>query len=163
MKNSKNKKLFTYMVVGALSLALSISCKSNEEPTSDTGWTHQQNPAQGSYTNGNYGSRATVTINDDGTCTISGYGYFDTTDFQYFSIRVIKWYQYYNDYIAYAGKNLYGTEKSECSDISYGYTFNRDASSAYIQVEYNNNNGHLGVTFGPEGKRYWTGRLSKVD
>ena len=32
MKNSKNKKLFTYMVVGALVMALSISCKSNEEP-----------------------------------------------------------------------------------------------------------------------------------
>ena len=34
MKNSKNKKLFTYMVVGALVMALSISCKSNEEPSS---------------------------------------------------------------------------------------------------------------------------------
>ena len=33
MKNSKNKKLFTYMVVGALVMALSISCKSNEEPS----------------------------------------------------------------------------------------------------------------------------------
>ena len=32
MKNSKNKKLFTYMVVGALVIALSIICKSNEEP-----------------------------------------------------------------------------------------------------------------------------------
>ena len=30
MKNSKNKKLFTYMVVGALVIALSISCKNDE-------------------------------------------------------------------------------------------------------------------------------------
>ena len=31
MKNSKNKKLFTYMVVGALVMALSISCKNNDK------------------------------------------------------------------------------------------------------------------------------------
>ena len=30
MKNSKNKKLFTYMVIGALVMALSISCKNDE-------------------------------------------------------------------------------------------------------------------------------------
>ena len=30
----KTKKLFTYMVVGALVMALSISCKSNEDPNS---------------------------------------------------------------------------------------------------------------------------------
>ena len=31
MKNSKNKKLFTYIVVGALVMALSISCKNNDK------------------------------------------------------------------------------------------------------------------------------------
>ena len=31
MKNSKNKKLFTYMVVGALVMALSVSCKNNDK------------------------------------------------------------------------------------------------------------------------------------
>ena len=32
MKILKTKKFFTYLVVGALVMALSISCKSNEEP-----------------------------------------------------------------------------------------------------------------------------------
>ena len=31
----KTKKLFTYMVVGALVMALSISCKSNEDPKTE--------------------------------------------------------------------------------------------------------------------------------
>ena len=47
MKNSKNKKLFTYMVVGALVMALSISCKSNEEPTVTR--THSNHPPAGNY------------------------------------------------------------------------------------------------------------------
>ena len=33
MKNSKNTKIFTLLIAVALILALSISCKSNEEPT----------------------------------------------------------------------------------------------------------------------------------
>ena len=37
MKNSKNKKLFTYMVVGALVMALSISCKNNDKTGSEGG------------------------------------------------------------------------------------------------------------------------------
>ncbi len=37
MKNSKNKKLFTYMVVGALVIALSVSCKNNDKTGSEGG------------------------------------------------------------------------------------------------------------------------------
>ena len=74
MKNSKNKKLFTYMVVGALVMALSISCKSNEEPT-ETGTTIQSHPAQGTYNN-SLANNATVAINNDGICTISGTTHF---------------------------------------------------------------------------------------
>ena len=37
MKNIK--KIFSYVVVAALVAVLSISCKSNEEPSSDKGWT----------------------------------------------------------------------------------------------------------------------------
>ncbi|TXJ15242.1 hypothetical protein EPJ64_09385 [Brachyspira aalborgi] len=37
MKNSKNKKLFTYMVVGALVIDLSVSCKNNDKTGSEGG------------------------------------------------------------------------------------------------------------------------------
>ena len=43
MKNIKT--IFTYMVVGALVMALSISCKSNEEPQ-ETGSTSPYHPSQ---------------------------------------------------------------------------------------------------------------------
>ncbi|TXJ55997.1 hypothetical protein [Brachyspira aalborgi] len=78
MKNSKNKKLFTYMVVGALVMALSISCKSNEEPSS--GSKAGTNPPAGEYSATTftsstpytyYTNKATVTHNGNG-CTISG-------------------------------------------------------------------------------------------
>ena len=49
------KKLFTYMVVGALVMALSISCKSNEEPKDNT---HSNHPPSGTYK----GSTATATV-----------------------------------------------------------------------------------------------------
>ena len=154
MKILKTKKLFTYMVVGALVMALSISCKSNEEPSSDTGWTHQQHPVQGTYT-ASAGSiipnaNATVRINNDGTCTITGTAYFDANDSQTFSITITKWHQYYNDSVARAGINGYGTEKSEVTINS--------PTTDYFAVEYD---GRLGIAFGPEGKRYTTGYLTK--
>ena len=93
MKILKTKKLFTYLVVGALVMALSISCKSNEEPKA-TGETSSNHPSRGTYTTDFYGngSSATVEINDDGTCTIKGTAYFDANDSQTFSITVIKWW-----------------------------------------------------------------------
>lgn len=55
------KKLFTYMVVGALVMALSISCKSNEDPSSN--WiTHSNHPTAGTYKGDNASVVATVTI-----------------------------------------------------------------------------------------------------
>ena len=90
------KKLFTYMVVGALVAALSISCKSNEAPeTQALGETSSNHPSEGTYTNSSGGS-ATVIINN-GICTITGKGtdFYDNNDSQPFSITVTKWWYYY--------------------------------------------------------------------
>lgn len=70
----KTKKLFTYMVVGALVMALSISCKSNEDPNSgDTKKEDQKTQERTfSYYAGDWWSnigRKTklITINTDGS------------------------------------------------------------------------------------------------
>ena len=149
MKNSKNKKLFTYMVVGALFMALSISCKSNEEPT-ETGSTIQSHPAQGTYNNSS-GNNATVTINNGGTCTITGKASFtsgSTGEQTDFSITVRYYYDSPNTYNA--GSSY---EKSEA-------TINKPAND-YFYVSYNTDSGELWIVFGPEGKRYSTGQLKR--
>ena len=68
MKNSKNKKLFTYMVVGALVMALSISCKSNEEPSTPE---LSQYAVIYAYNNKDFGSNENqyfvIRINSDNT------------------------------------------------------------------------------------------------
>lgn len=94
MKNSKNKKLFTYMVVGALVMALSISCKSNEEPKDNT---HSNHPLSGTYkgTVGSITTTATVTTSG-GTCNIVGTAYKDGntsgSDNKRYDITITKWY-----------------------------------------------------------------------
>ena len=152
MKILKTKKLFTYMVVGALVAALSISCKSNEEPK-ETGSTAQNHPPQGTYSSYSTTSgSAIVTINNDGTCTITGTAYFDTEP-QNFSITVTKWWYEYDlpDYYN-AGSSW---EKSEA-------TINSPATD-YFYVGYSYNTTSISITFGPEGKRYNTSHLSKVN
>mgnify|MGYP004503399555 FL=1 len=152
MKNSKNKKLFTYMVVGALVMALSISCKSNEEPT-EIGATIQSHPAQGTYNNSS-GNNATVTINNDGTCTITGKASFtsgSTNEQTDFSITVTKWWYYYDSPNTYNAGSSY--EKSEA-------TITKPAND-YFYVSYNTDSGELWIVFGPEGKKYGTGNLTK--
>ena len=94
MKNSKNKKLFTYMVVGALVMALSISCKSNEEPKDNT---HSNHPPSGTYkgTVGSINTIATVTTSG-GTCNIkvTAYKNGDTSGSvnKQYDITITKWY-----------------------------------------------------------------------
>ena len=95
MKILKTKKLFTYMVVGALSLALSISCKSNEEPTDNT---HSNHPPAGTYQMV-YGSSLTITATvtvSGGACNIKGTAYKngDTSgsDNKQYDITITKWY-----------------------------------------------------------------------
>ena len=156
MKILKTKKLFTYMVVGALVMALSISCKSNEEPQ-ETGSTTSNHPSQGTYTS-SYGSdSATVTINNNGTCTITGIAHFtsgSTTESADFSITVTKWWYNYptsgNNTILYQAGSSW--EKSEA-------TINSPATD-FFYVSYSSS-GELSISFGPEGKRYWTWTLTK--
>ena len=156
MKNSKNKKLFTYMVVGALVAALSISCKSNEVPQ-ETGSTSSNHPSQGTYTNTYWKTDATVKINDDGTCTITGKASFTSggqTEYANFSITVTKWWYYYPESgssITYRAGSSW--EKSEA-------TIDLPATD-YFDVSYYTDSGELGISFGPEGKRYWIGNLTK--
>ena len=81
----KTKKLFTYMVVGALVMALSISCKSNEDPNS--GDTKKEDPKTeektfASYAGTWYGDldmdgsveKPLITINSDGSFTLIASG-----------------------------------------------------------------------------------------
>ena len=152
MKILKTKKLLTYMVVGALVMALSISCKSNEEPKA-TGETSSNHPSRGTYTNDFYGdgSSATVEINDDGTCTITGTAKFANTETQNFNITITKWWYYYDDPNSYKAGSLY--EKSEATINS--------PTTDYFDVSYNTDSGEIYVVFGPEGERYHTGYLKK--
>ena len=97
------------------------------------------------------GNNATVAINDDGTCTITGTAYFDKTDSQTFSITVTKWWYYYDSPNTYNAGSSY--EKSEA-------TITKPAND-YFYVSYNTDSGELWIVFGPEGKRYYTGQLKK--
>ena len=67
----KTKKLFTYMVVGALVMALSISCKSNEDPK-----TEEKTFASYAGTwwgdTGKEVEEALIIINTDGSFTLVG-------------------------------------------------------------------------------------------
>ena len=96
MKNSKNKKLFTYMVVGALVIALSISCKSNEEP--EVNRLHSNHPPAGTYEMV-YGSSLTITATvtvSGSACNIKGTAYKngDTSGSvnKPYDITITKWY-----------------------------------------------------------------------
>ena len=151
MKNSKNKKLFTYMVVGALVAALSISCKSNEAPeTQALGETSSNHPSEGTYTNSSGGS-ATVIINN-GICTITGKGtdFYNNNDSQPFSITVTKWWYYYgtpNDLLA--GSPY---EKSEATIIQ--------PATGSFGVSYKDNRS-LSINFETGGKTYYAINLTK--
>ena len=149
------KKLFTYLVVGALVMALSISCKSNEEPTSgdngDSYIIHSDHPPAGAYVSlGGDKKDATVVNNADGTCRITGVaqrrndngeGYKDKD----FDITITKWYRYNST--SYAGSSgLY--EQSG--------TINLPSGVDYFDVSYNHENGRLEISFGPLTEHYRT-------
>ena len=98
MKNIK--KIFSYVVVGALVIALSISCKSNEEPTVDN--THSNHPPTGEYKGQTYlydvngaitSDKVDTTINftSSDTCNIKGTAYNTATNTQYYDITITKW------------------------------------------------------------------------
>ncbi|WP_432633523.1 hypothetical protein [Brachyspira sp.] len=90
MKNIK--QFFTYMVVGALVMALSISCKSNEEPEQDN--THSNHPPSGTYSETFRSIKVTATVTTSGgTCNIKGtaYNQDDTTYTEQYDITITKW------------------------------------------------------------------------
>ena len=151
MKNIK--QFFTYLVVGALVIALSISCKSNEEPTSgdngDSYIIHSDHPPAGDYVS--LGEKKAATVeNVDGTCRIkgeaqrrnnNGQGY----EYKSFDITITKWYRYNST--SYAGSgSLY--EQSG--------TINSPSGVDNFSVDYNHENGRLEIRFGPLTESYHT-------
>ena len=145
----KTKKCFTYVVVGALVIALSISCKTDDVPT-ETGSTTQSHPSQGSYVNSPNNTRATVIVNNDGTCRITGTARYES-EYQDFDITITKWYYSFSSYNTYHAGSLY--EESEATINS--------PSGEFFQVDYNVDNNGLWISFGPEGKKYITYALEK--
>ncbi|WP_432632688.1 hypothetical protein [Brachyspira sp.] len=141
---SNIKKNFTYLVVGALVMALSISCKSNEEPSGPKAGT---NPPAGKYTSktdrvdGTASSEyanATVTHNGNG-CTITGklqglklptgsetQSTYKAVDF---SITVNSWYE--GDGYTYASVDdgVLTSPSGRISSIRWGYS---DDGTTYI-------------------------------
>ena len=87
MRHFKIKNIFSYVVVAALVAALSISCKSNEEPKDNT---HSNHPPSGEY-KGTVGSTTvTATVTTSGEATVAaptGYTLF-TVDYNGNTIRV---------------------------------------------------------------------------
>ena len=77
------------MVVGALVIALSISCKSNEDPSSN--WiTHSNHPTAGTYKGDNASVVATVTISGV-ACNIKGTALSDSNQPLQYDITITKW------------------------------------------------------------------------
>ena len=166
MKNIK--QFFTYLVVGALVMALSVAC-SEDAPTS-SGITHSSHPPQGTYVSSLIGNpiafasqtngKATVVNNLDGTCHITGTAYYyqqyDGTDYQNFDITITKWYQPNDSSICYAGSangmfSYLDIEQSEATiNLPSGVDFG---------VSYDVLNSELSIVFGPEGKSYSTSSL----
>ena len=154
MKNSKNKKLFTYMVVGALVMALSISCKSNEEPTVTR--THSNHPPAGNYKYLNQGT-ATVSITSEG-CNIKGEatsytsvsgGATSSKEKKNYDITITKWYS--SDGSTDKGSFLLGNQGEA--------TINSPATASYFYVDYYY--GKISIYFDDQGKTYSTGYMTK--
>ena len=153
MKILKTKTFFTYVVVGALVMALSVSC-SNEDKTggnNDNSYTHQNHPAEGIYSNGYYNSSAIVSNNADGSCHITGKAYFDAGNSQNFDITVRNWTQEYESTFSYAGS----------SDRDGEANISTPPNMSYFEVSYNSSGAFLRIDFGPADKRYTTSSLSK--
>ena len=143
------KKLFTYLVVGALVIALSISCKSNEEPS---GYTHSNHPPAGTYIYGNLDNqiKATVVNNADGTCRITGTAshWNGGREYEYesFDITITKWWQPNNSTVSFASSE---SKESEA-------TINSPSGVNNFSVDYNHENGRLEIRFGPLTESYHT-------
>ena len=148
MKNIK--QFFTYLVVGALVMALSISCITDDGPPTETGSTTQSHPSQGSYALTSKGTSATVTVNDDGTCSIKGKARYES-EYQDFDITITTWYYSFSSFDdRHAGSSY---EQSEATINS--------PSGVDFDVLYDSEFGILWIWFGPSGKIYFTDGLIK--
>ena len=149
MKNSKNKKLFTYMVVGALVMALSISCKSNEEP--EVNRLHSNHPPAGNYKESLGSETAIVTITSEGACNITGKAYvynpLDKNQKKDYDVTITKWYSGNGStdkgsYLRIDGNNYQGEATvTTPSDNTYFNVFYGDGIIT-LSFEYN------GVSYG---------------
>ena len=133
------------MVVGALVMALSISCKSNEEPTDNT---HSNHPPAGTYKMV-YGSSLTITATvtiSGGACNIKGTAYKngDTSGSvnKQYDITIIKWYS--GDGSTDSGSYVLGNQGEA--------TINSPATASYFYVEYNS--GGTYIQFVDQEKTY---------
>ena len=147
MKNIK--QFFTYLVVGALVIALSISCKSNEEPEKDN--THSNHPPSGTYSETLRSIKVTATVTTSGgTCNIKGtaYNLDDTTDTKQYDITITKWlHSDGNGDYASAG-NAYPSGEA---------TINAPQGATDFVVWYNRNvAGSIQLWFNLDGKAYRT-------
>lgn len=101
--------------------ALVVSCKSNGSPLDEE--KVGENPPAGNYTG--YGDEVTVTINPDGSCTISGTLYYSpivsssqtTRQTITFNVTINTWYTYTGDY-HYVKEGSYTV-----NNITSGYSF----------------------------------------
>ena len=148
------KKFFTYLVVGALVMALSVSCKSNEEPEKDN--THSNHPTSGTYSDtltigsSSITTTATVTTSGD-TCNIKGTAYNQTnaTDTKQYDITITKWLHY-------------DSSGGDCASAGQTYpsgeaTINAPQGATNFVVWYNRNvAGSIELWFHLDGKIYIT-------
>ena len=145
MKNSKNKKLFTYMVVGALVAALSISCKSNEEP--EVNGLHSNHPTAGQYKQQIGSATATVTITSEGACNITGtaYNYSDTNKKQNYDVTITKWLRG-GDFNSFNPRGDGEGTVTTPSDNTYFNLFYTDGDITAITLSFEYNGVSYGVS-----------------
>ena len=136
-------------------MALSISCKSNEEPT--VARTHSNHPPAGNYKYLNQGT-ATVTITSEG-CKITGEAtHFSVSDGsstsskekKQYDITITKWYS--GDGSTDSGSYVLGNQGE--ATINYS-----PATASYFYVNYYP--GGISVYFIDQEKTYGTGSMTK--
>ena len=145
------KKIFSYLVVAALIAALSISCKSNEEP--EVNRLHSNHPPTGTYEGSftifdgsSYQSvTATATVTSGDTCNIKGTAYNTTNsiDAKHYDITITKWYD------SYGSTNIGSFVLGNLGEA----TINSPTGTTRFNVNFNNNN-QINLGFTLEGKDY---------
>ena len=144
------KKIFTYMVVGALVIALSISCKSNEEP--EVNRLHSNHPPAGTYKASIGSGTATVNISG-GACNINGTAYDTSNNPTNYEVTITKWYS--GD-----GSTDKGSFNPRVGGNGEG-TVTTPSDNTYFNVFYVS--GVINLSFEYNGTNYLTGDMTKQD